>query len=364
MKYNKIPIDVSIYLRYLRQHAKLTGDELVRKFPQYSRRSIYRHSGLPVGAPYRDKRKQNPGRPKSISEREGRHVISCLKQLRRRDEGVFTSVHLQESANLNNVSNRTVRRSLNSAGYGYRQCRKKGQLTPEDCKKRLAYARLIKRKKLPENFWTRGIAFYLDGVSFVHKRNPASHAKSARTRTWRLKNEGMSIHCTAKGKKEGTGGSVSRFMVAIAHGKGVIGAHQYEGNINGEKFAEIVRTTFPTMYENSANPTGRYFVQDGDSSQNSAVAREALVDVNAHLFTIPARSPDLNPIENIFHLVSKQIKNDAKKFNITKENFQQFSSRCKKTLMEFSPEIISKTVSSMNKRIDLVIKSKGQRTKY
>ena len=71
------------------------------------------------------------------------------------------------------------------------------------------------------------------------------------------KNEGLSIHSTAKAKKEGMGGTVAKFMVSIAYGKGVIGVTQYTGNINGEKYAQIVREKFPDLLEKSAYPKGQ-----------------------------------------------------------------------------------------------------------
>ena len=279
-KYKKIPKDVSIYLRYLHQHGGVTGKELLNRFPQYARRSVYRHASLPVGQDAGDKRKK---RPRKLNNRDKRHIDAAVKRLRRTEQGVFTSVNLQEHCGLNNMSNRTVRRHLNREGYGYRQCRKKGVLTYDDCQKRLAYANNIQQQNLHTDFWKSGIGFYVDGVSFVHKTNPCEHAKSARTRTWRKKSEGLSIHCTAKAKKEGSGGSVAKFMVSIAYGKGTIGVHQYHGNINGDKYAEIVRTHFPELLQRGANPTGGYFVQDNDPSQNSAVAKEAFKEVKAFL---------------------------------------------------------------------------------
>jgi transposase len=253
---------------------------------------------------------------------------------------------------------------MNREGYGYRQCRRKGQLTDEDLKKRLAYAKEIKKRKLGVEFWTKGIGFYVDGVSFVHKKNPCAYAKSARTRSWRKCNEGLLQHCTGKAKKEGSGGSVAKFMVSIAYGKGVIGVHQYEGSINGEKYAEIVRKHFPELKRDGANPSGGYFVQDNDPSQNSRKAKDALQEVKAHQFAIPPRSPDLNPIENIFHLVSKKILKDGKTLRIENETFEKFAHRCKKTLEEFPRDVIDRTIESMDKRIQMVIDNKGQRTKY
>ena len=74
---------------------------------------------------------------------------------------------------------------LRAAGYGYRHARKKGLLTKEDLQKRLRFCRKVKRV-LSDTFWRVGIGFYLDGVGFVHKRNPHDEAKSTRTMAWRL----------------------------------------------------------------------------------------------------------------------------------------------------------------------------------
>jgi hypothetical protein len=42
---------------------------------------------------------------------------------------------------------------------------------------------------------------------------------------------------------------------------------------------------------------------DNDPSQTSKVARKAMQKIEAEFHEIPARSPDLNLIENLFHLV-------------------------------------------------------------
>ena len=81
-------------------------------------------------------------------------------------------------------------------------------------------------------------------------------------------------------------------------------------------------------------------------------------------FRIPARSPDLNPIENVFHLMNKALKKEAIENKITKESFEDFSQRCVKMTENFPVEIINKTIDSMHKRVNLMLKSKGQRIKY
>ena len=181
---------------------------------------------------------------------------------------------------------------------------------------------------------------------------------------WRKRGNGLNVNHTSKGSHEGSGGRVAHFLVAIAYGKGVLLAEQYEGQLNGEKFADFIKANFPTVFAASSNPRGKLFLQDGDPSQNSRKAEEAMKVVGARKFKIPARSPDLNPIENVFHNVKQQLMDEALSCNITHETFTQFSARVKRTLEEYSVETIDKTIGSMDKRIRMIIKSKGQRLKY
>lgn len=82
------------------------------------------------------------------------------------------------------------------------------------------------------------------------------------------------------------------------------------------------------------------------------------------IFPIPPKSPDLNPIENIFHLAGKEIKEEGRTLGITRESYEEFQSRCQRTLMNFPSEIIDRTIDSMPNRLREVIKEDGARTKY
>ena len=82
------------------------------------------------------------------------------------------------------------------------------------------------------------------------------------------------------------------------------------------------------------------FLQDGDPVQNSALAKRAFKYVGALVFSIPPRSPDLNPIENLFHFVSKQLEKDALEMEIKYEDFGQFSKSVKDTIMNFPKNTI------------------------
>ena len=75
----------------------------------------------------------------------------------------------------------------------------------------------------------------------------------------RKSGEGFKREYTTKGKKEGTGGRVARFMVEIAHGKRFTKCHHYNGNINAETFADFLKEHFPEMFKSGNNTKEGYF---------------------------------------------------------------------------------------------------------
>lgn len=351
----------SIYIRVLHQEAGVSIKELKQRFPKFSERTIYRHAKDESPTDKIDQRKYNKGRPKKINARYERTILRTLKILRKKSAH-FTSRDIIEEADLTGVvSRRTVRRILNKNNYRYLQARKKGLLKEKDKRERVSFAR--KYVKYGVDFWKKEIAFYFDGVGFGHKTNPQEEARSNKSMMWRQPKEGLTK--TTKGKKEGTGGRVVRFFVGIAHDKGVVLVKQYPWNVTGERFARFVRNVFPETFRIcEKNIIGGLFLQDGDPRQVSNAAKMAWKNLGCEMFSIPPRSPDLNPIENIFHLVRQQLDKDALENEITHETYDVFAKRAAKTLQEFPVSIINKTIESMPKRLRMVIKSRGERTKY
>ena len=203
------------------------------------------------------------------------------------------------------VTYRTFLRYVKRPGYGFFQSRKKGVLTKKDLKIHRRFARNMKSK--PEDYWTSDVAFYLDGVSFVYKSNPMSDVLKPKNRVWR-KREGLSL--TTKGSKDLVGGKQLHLLGAIAHGKGVICAKPYV-KMDGPCFARFIHHYFPILFDitrTNGNANLKLFVMDNDPSETSAIARKALNNIRAKMQVIPARSLDLNPIENLFHIVQKKWK--------------------------------------------------------
>ena len=360
MNKKKITMEESMRLRVLHQEVGVSCYELCKRYPQFAERSVYRHAKIPMEKK-EDLCQKNKGRPKKTTPRMERNIVRALNGLRK-SSAAFSSKRIQEEAGLSQITcNKTVRRVLRKHGYKYVQTRKKGLLMETDKRHRLAFAKLHSKKE--EAFWTTNINFYFDGVGFAHKYNPCSEARATSSMAWRLPKEGVSR--TTKGKKEGSGGCMPNFFVAISHDKGVVLCKHYTWTVTGVKFAEFVNNCFPLAFQKCAVPIkDGVFLQDGDHQQNSKVARESWEMLGVQMFKIPARSPDLNPIENMFQLVREQLKKDAMSKSITKETYDQFSKRVAQTLCGFPAETINNLITSMPKKMKLVLKQKGGRTKY
>ena len=357
----KISAETRAYVKLQRKHMRMTFREISQEC-QISISSVHRIlKGKPSNKPHNGRRRRPTGRPRKITPAMERRILRHVKSLRL-SEGSFTIPRLMQVCGLWNaqISRRTLLNVLHRNGYRFRQTRKKGLLNADDLKKRLLYAK--KMAKRPATFWCNDVGFYLDAVSFAHKTNPLDQAKAPRARIYRQKGEGLTFGCTSKGKKEGTGGNYAKFIVGISHGKGVVLCEPYE-KMTGRFFAEFINKHFENAFSIADKGTD-LFVQDGDPSQNSAVAREAMKHVNAQLLKIPARSPDINPIENFFHLLSERLRQDAIQHQYTHESLADFELRIIRTIRVIPQAMIDNTIVSIKNRLLQIIKNRGQRVKY
>ena len=161
---------------------------------------------------------------------------------------------------------------VKSAGFQFLPARKKGVLTSRDRQKRKAFAKECNKiLSAKPNLFSRDIAFYLDGVSFVHKTQPLSDALAPKGRVWRKRTGGLQV--TAKGCKNLAGGKRLHLLVAISHNKGVLLVQEYE-KMTAAYFARFVRDKFPVLF--SRKRGRKWFVMDNDPSQRSLAARKAI----------------------------------------------------------------------------------------
>ena len=102
------------------------------------------------------------------------------------------------------------------------------------------------------------------------------------------------------------------------------------------------------------------FQSDNDPKHTSKVAQKYIEESHINVLPWPPQSPDLNPIENLWAFLKKnvgQIKN-KKMSNLTsivREEWEKLGE---------NKELLRNLVGSMPSRINEVIKAKGYHTNY
>ena len=78
-------------------------------------------------------------------------------------------------------------------------------------------------------------------------------------------------------------------------------------------YVDILRATlFCHLFKMYNYPTGHRLMQDNDPKHTSVYGREFLEENGVNWWKTPAESPDMNPIENLWHDLKEFIQRDVK----------------------------------------------------
>jgi transposase len=104
-----------------------------------------------------------------------------------------------------------------------------------------------------------------------------------------------------------------------------------------------------------------FIFQDGNCRVHRArVVREFLDEQGVRTLPWPSKSPDINPIENIWgRMTSIMYKNESRSNTV-----EQLQQKIVDTRHEISPEYTRELVSSMPRRLQMVIDDNRAMTKY
>ncbi|KAF0704367.1 hypothetical protein AaE_014975 [Aphanomyces astaci] len=153
------------------------------------------------------------------------------------------------------------------------------------------------------------------------------------------------------------GGSCMVWAAFSCHGKSEIAF--LEGSQTGDKYIDTLSNfLFPFGHEMYG---GRIvFMQDNASIHRAKPVMEFLDEQDVVIFDHPALSSDLNPIENVWGVLARQVYLNGKQF----VSVDDLKVAIKREWGKISQNYLQDLVKSMPKRCVRVIQAKGGKTKY
>ena len=131
------------------------------------------------------------------------------------------------------------------------------------------------------------------------------------------------------------------------------------GKQNAQKYTEVLEKSllpfFTNNYQNHA-----IFLQDNAAIHTAKLTTKWLQDYNNATLSWPAKSPDLNPIENLWGILVIQVYADGRRF----EDKEMLWHAIKECWEAISNDMLLNMIHSMNNQFVDVLQGKGSACKY
>lgn len=242
------------------------------------------------------------------------------------------------------VSARTVRRRLVEAGLFGRVARKVPLLNKEHRNARLAFARKY-------GHWTYA---QWQHVLFSDETKVNLISSDGRQYVRRPVKAEMNPRFTKKQVKHG-GGNIK--MWGSFSGRGVGPVRKVQGNLDQHQYKAILEETM-LPYAEEHLPIIWTFQHDNDPKHTARSVKSFLTSQSVSVLDWPANSPDLNPIEHLWHEIKKKVAT----YRTT--TLDELNEAFCEAWANIPVETCQKLIMSMPHRCQAVITNKGFATGY
>ena len=260
---------------------------------------------------------------------------------------------VQASKSLSNIvstsfSPQTLRRGLRKSGWKAVVKQKRPQLKAHHRKACLEFAEKYKEWTLED--WKR--------VWFSDETKINRLGSDGRKYVWKEAGESLSDRLVEGTVKFG-GGNI--MIWGCMSWKGVGYACRIEGRMDGELYESILE-------DELMNTLGYYgqdvedvvFQQDNDPKHTCKRVKSWLANQGIEVLDWPAQSPDLNPIEHLWHHLKKRLREYEEPAGGVEELWRRTEVEWEKIAKQKCQDLIQ----SMPRRIAAVLRAKGGYTKY
>jgi transposase len=150
-------------------------------------------------------------------------------------------------------------------------------------------------------------------------------------------------------------------MVWGCFAKGQLGPLvQVSGSITGSVYMNLLENTFLPFYDSLGNNLEYIFQDDNAPVHRARIVKQWKEDNSVSDFPWPAQSPDLNPIEHLWDILERKVR--AHKPH--PKNLNELMEVLLEEWGKIEPEVLTNLVESMPRRVQAVIDSHGNPTRY
>ncbi|MDP3792933.1 MAG: transposase [bacterium] len=287
-------------------------------------------------------RRPGSGRPRKTSDREDRMICRQVK-----NDRFVSSIKILQNHKQLNISESTVqRRIFESLGMTSRWSAMKPYISETNRLRRLDFCDKYKNKDV--NFWRSVIWSDESPYCLIYK---------AKERVWRLPGERYSPECMCATLKHDK--KVNVWGCFNAYGVGIL--HRIEGIMDSAVYLDILnRQLLPSIRALCQLAPGKKYIfqQDNDPKHTANLTKEWLQRKRLPMLFWPSQSPDLNPIENLWGHLDRQVMDrrptsEDQLFEILEDGWNALSVTYLQSLAD-----------SMPRRIQAVLDNNGWPTKY
>ena len=280
------------------------------------------------------------GRPKSISLRASRHLKSIVKSNRRTGlRGITQLFNLSRDLP---VSQKTVSRNIHNLGFHARRACKKPLISPKNRIKRLGY---YKRHRLwTVNDWKNVVFSDESKFNLFHS--------DGRVKIWRQPHERYHPGCTTK-TVQGFGGSLM-FWGCITYQK--LGPLiEVQNTLNSNIYISTILEPFLRFWKILRR---KVFMQDNAPCHTSKVVEAWFGLKKVKKLLWPPQSPDLNPIENVWEILFRRMRENKQQ----PRSLVELREGIKEEWRKFPIDIIQKLYQGLPGRVEEL--KKNERSPY